>query len=592
MAEGSGHGASGQDLAAIEQATLANLADGVLTISPDGRIQSINPAAARLLGLSDEAGGSLREVLPDDGGADDFLDALMAPVSGEAAPEVVGFAAPGIARRLRVRSTAYRLAHGRDAGRLLVTASFTDVTELERLAEREAELARQLREQHQALQGAYRDLEGNAERLRVSGRQLQFVRIGATIGVFALITAAGLYGWTQTRQGLFGEAPSVAASDGITLSPRPVNARIAVVGALDAGALVSVVGPFDGLVRAREFRYGGAVERGAPLITMDTAEVEVRLREARTALIRVQQRIVELRGWANGFEVSRARRQVAAAELEAGDLRTRVGQTAALLARGIIPAEEHRNLLQQQRNQSLQMQAARQDLEATLARGDAENVRIAELELANAEVRVRDLEADVAAAVVNAPVSGVVLLPPEPQGGQRPQTVEVGSRISRGQTMLVIGDLERFQVRAQVDEIDIGKLRVGQPVQVTGDAFAGIALEGRVAAVAAQASAETGRTGLPSFAVNVEIGGIPPESRQRLAVGMSANLSIITYDNPQGFVVPPDAVQEGAEGRLVRLRRGAAVIEVPITIGIAMPDGVEIRGALQAGDVVLMGAAR
>lgn len=592
MAEGSGLGATGQDLAAIEQATLANLADGVLTVSPDGRIQSINPAAARLLGLAEPAGASLREVLPDDGGADAFLDALLAPVSGEAAEEVVSFTASGVTRRLRVRSAAHRLAHGQDAGRLLLTASFTDVTELERLAEREAELAGQLREQHQALQTAYRDLEGNAERLRVSGRQLQIVRIGATIGVFALILGAGLYGWTHTRAGLFREVPAASIGDGVTLTPRAVNARIAVVGALDAGALVSVVGPFDGLVRTREFRYGGAVERGAALITMDTAEVEVRLREARTALIRVQQRIAELRGWANGFEVSRARRQVAAAELEAGDLRTRVAQTAALLARGIIPAEEHRNLLQQQRNQALQMQAARQDLEATLARGDAENVRIAELELANAEVRVRDLEGDIAAAVVTAPVSGVVLLPPEPQGGQRAQTVEVGSRISRGQTMLVIGDLERFQVRAQVDEIDVGKLRVGQAVQVTGDAFAGIVLEGRVASVAAQASAEAGRSGLPSFAVTVEIAGIPPEDRQRLAVGMSANLSIITYDNPQGFVVPPEAVQEGTQGRIVRLRRAGALLEVPVTIGIATPDGVEIRGALQAGDVVMPGAGR
>jgi hypothetical protein len=186
----------------------------------------------------------------------------------------------------------------------------------------------------------------------------------------------------------------------------------------------------------------------------------------------------------------------------------------------------------------------------------------------------------------------VVLLPPEPQGGRRPETVEVGSRVTRGQTMLVIGDLERFQVRAQVDEIDVGKVRMGQAVQVTGDAFAGMTLEGRVTSVAAQASAEAGRSGLPSFGVTVEIGDIPPEDRQRLAVGMSANLSIITYDNPQGFVVLPDVVREGTQGRMVRLRRDNVVMEVPVSIGIATPDGVEIRGALQAGDIVLMPAAR
>ena len=580
-----------RDLLEVGRATLESLSDGVITINPDGRIRALNPAGAALLGVEaaqiGAPGATLRDILPDDGGADGFLDALLAPVAGEPAPGVVDFTRHGQRRRFRLAARAHRLSAGGDVGRLVVTASFTDVTELERLVESEAALAAQLREQHQKLQTAYRELEGSAERLKTNARLLQFARIGATLGVFMLFMGAGLYAWTQARDGLLGGGGDVTTGeDSITLAPRPVTARIAVVGALDAGAQVSVVGPFDGLVRERRFRYGGAVERGEVLLRMDTAAVEVALREARSALIRAQQRVEELRGWANGFEVSRTRRSVAAAELEAGDLRTRVGASAALLARGIIPAEEHRNLLQQQRNQLLQMQAARQDLEATLARGDAETGRIAGFELANAEVKVRDLEADVAAANIHAPVSGVVLLPPQPEGGRRTETIETGSRVSRGQTMLVIGDLESFQVRAQVDEIDVGKLRIGQPVQVTGDAFSDITLTGRVASVAAQASAEgNSRTGLPSFAVTIEISGITAEQRRRLAVGMSASLAIITYDNPAAFVVPPVAVREAGDGRVVRLRNGR---EVPVTIGIAQPEGVEIRGELREGDVVVL----
>ncbi len=93
------------DRAAIERATLESLADGVLNIAADGRIHAINPAAARLLGIEAGPGIGLRDVLPDDGGADDFLDAVLAPVSGEAAPPVVGLGS----RRLAVRSQAHRL---------------------------------------------------------------------------------------------------------------------------------------------------------------------------------------------------------------------------------------------------------------------------------------------------------------------------------------------------------------------------------------------------------------------------------------------------------------------------------------------------
>jgi len=37
----------------------------------------------------------------------------------------------------------------------------------------------------------------------------------------------------------------------------------------------------------------------------------------------------------------------------------------------------------------------------------------------------------------------------------------------------------------------------------------------------------------------------------------------------------------------VRVRSGGQVREVPITIGVTTPDGVEVRGAVAAGDVVL-----
>jgi hypothetical protein len=124
-------------------------------------------------------------------------------------------------------------------------------------------------------------------------------------------------------------------------------------------------------------------------------------------------------------------------------------------------------------------------------------------------------------------------------------------------------------------------------VSVSGDAFSEFTLTGEVTGVAAQASSEPGRSGLPSFAVTVHIRGVTAEQRARLAVGMSANLSIVTYDNPEAVVLPPEAVREGAEGRVVRVRQGGAVREVPVTIGISTPEGVEVRGALSAGDVVL-----
>jgi PAS domain S-box-containing protein len=579
------------------RSALDSMTDGVLTVGPDGRISALNRAGADMLGCEPEeaVGTTLQMLLPEDGSADEFLDAVLAPVgagSDSAGSRVVVDATlAGRARRLAVTSRAYRMRLGPQRGRIALTAVFADVTEMERLAEAEASLNRELREQHARLQSAYLQLEQSAEQIRTSGRRLQVVRIAATFGVFLLFAGAGLYAWAPGwNPGGGSSAESMPSFGTITTTPQPVSLRIAVVGVLDAGSLVSVVAPFDGLVRERLFRYGNQVERGEPLLRLDNGEVEVRLREARSAMIRARQKVDELRGWATGQEVSRTRRQQAAAEMEANDLRTRLAQTKMLLDRGIVPAEEYRTLQQQQRNQQLQLQAARADVEATLARGDSENLRIAEFELANADVKVRELESDLGNASVSAPVSGVVLVPPDPGGGRRAETMEVGSRVMRGQAMFTIGNLESFQVRAAVDEIDVGKVRVGQSVAVTGDAFSGLELTGRVASVAAQANSESSaRTGMPTFSVTVSIEDVTPEQRRQLSVGMSASLSIIAYENPNAIVLPPAAIRTEGTERVVQLREGlGGVRRVPVTLGISTPDGIEIRNGLSPGDTIVL----
>ena len=165
--------------------------------------------------------------------------------------------------------------------------------------------------------------------------------------------------------------------------------------------------------------------------------------------------------------------------------------------------------------------------------------------------------------------------------------IAVGSRVTRGQTMVSIGDLETLSVKAKVDEIDINKVRVGQPVTVTGDAFDDTSLSGKVVSVAAQAQGEsTTRTGMATFPITVLIAQLTPEQRARVHVGMSANLSIIAYDNKDAIVVPPAVLREEDGRRVVRVQRNGAMESVPVTLGISTPDGVEVRSGLTPGDVV------
>ena len=70
----------------------------------------------------------------------------------------------------------------------------------------------------------------------------------------------------------------------------------------------------------------------------------------------------------------------------------------------------------------------------------------------------------------------------------------------------------------------------------------------------------------------------------RLGDGMSAALTVTLQDNPAGIVRPPEAVRQTASGPVVLRRDPASGVEaaVPLTLGEAVPGGLETRSGVRA----------
>ena len=136
---------------------------------------------------------------------------------------------------------------------------------------------------------------------------------------------------------------------------------------------------------------------------------------------------------------------------------------------------------------------------------------------------------------VRAPVSGVVVQVVS-LGKKQKAELEVGLQVSEGDVLLAVGNLEGLSVRAEVDEVDIGKMKTGQSVRVTGDAFPGLCLEGSVSAISFQARKATGT--IPMFDVLVTIDSLSPEQRNKIRLGMSSTLEVQVYNNPAAITLP------------------------------------------------------
>ena len=157
--------------------------------------------------------------------------------------------------------------------------------------------------------------------------------------------------------------------------------------------------------------------------------------------------------------------------------------------------------------------------------------------------------------------------------------------------MLTIGDLDGLSVTGEVDEVDIAKVRLGQPVDIRGDAFPGLELTGAIAHVSAQAGQTgQGKNTFPLFEVIVTIEDLTPAQRQQLRLGMSATLEVVVYEKPDSLLVPFSAVQtrNGKAWLRVRDRQTGGVKQIEVDTGVTTVDAVEIVRGLEPGDEVVL----
>lgn len=390
-----------------------------------------------------------------------------------------------------------------------------------------------------------------------------------------LILLVAVAGWT-----LRSPAQSPAATEQwLAVQPDALVHQIGLVGKIEPDTTITLTAPFDGNVQANLVEQGQRVEAGQVLLRMDPATLEVQLRDALSAQLKARRTVQEMQDWANGPAVSRARRSLRTAEMSAGNTQRKLTESETLFQRGIIPRNELDDLKQQTQQQQLDLASARSELQQAIAQGQGEYRQIAEMELTNATVKYDALRQLLEGREVKAPFSGIVVPPPganTPQAGANSNApVQAGSKVSQGQVLFGLANIERLKIVTKVSELDINRLHQGQAVEVLGDGFDGERLSGSVSVVSGLAITSDSQ-GSAQFPVTLSIPQLTPQQLQRVRLGMSARLTIVTYNNAQAMVVPAQAISAGEVE--YREAMDKPVERVKVTTGQATAQGVEVFG--------------
>ena len=209
-------------------------------------------------------------------------------------------------------------------------------------------------------------------------------------------------------------------------------------------------------------------------------------------------------------------------------------------------------------------------------------------------------------ARVTAPMGGVIVS----RGVELGQSVTSGvSSFNEGTVLFTVADLGSLLIKVNLNEVDIAKVRIGQPVRVTLDAYPQKTFMGKVRFVAPAAKVVDK---IKVFQVEVALDQLDPAFR----TGMSANVEILGERRPKALSIPLEALQR-REGQTVVYRLKATLPPkvmakakdglngrskfvwlsenwrdyfdvVPVDAGVATLERVEVRAGLKSGDQVAL----
>ena len=273
--------------------------------------------------------------------------------------------------------------------------------------------------------------------------------------------------------------------------------------------------------------------------------------------VKVGQLLVELDDAAFQSQAARARTQIRAAEADlnavhSGGTREEVLTNQAQLATARTERDAAQRNLEAMR--ALQQRGAASagevlDAESRLSTARAQvalleqklKQRYSGSDVAKVQAQGEEAKAAHAAAVellqqsnVRSPRDGTVYQLP----------VRQGQFVGAGDLLVQVADLSKVQLRAFVDEPDVGRLLPGQPVRVTWDALPGMTWEGKVTQVPTTV-VTLGTRNVGQFTCTVE------NPAEKLLPNVNVNVSIATAKHDNALTVPREAIHQDDGKRFV-----------------------------------------
>lgn len=371
------------------------------------------------------------------------------------------------------------------------------------------------------------------------------------------------------------------------------------------GQLLATFDKTDALERLQEAKDNLAVAQAKLQEVENQSELaptqaRLQVEQARASLLNAETKLAQLKEGAKTQDIEQAKAQVSQAKVTKDNAENEYKRYKTLFEQDAITRQQLESAEGKYLTAVEALKTAEQKLELLLAEPDPMELAAAEASVAQAKTNLRVAEANagslnirqqlltaqaqvaqaqnaVSSAERNVNLMNVV----SPIDGTVTEvSAQQGQVSGQSEALMVISDLKNLKVLANVDEIDVHSVKVGQAVDVKVESIPGKVFKGVVESIAEQGKVISS---VVYFEVTVKV----TDESGSLKAGMTADVDIIVDERPDVLLIPNAALESFRGHAMARIldENGEPSFK-QVEVGISDGTVREVISGLEIGEMV------
>ncbi|MBI3481275.1 MAG: efflux RND transporter periplasmic adaptor subunit [Nitrosomonadales bacterium] len=219
---------------------------------------------------------------------------------------------------------------------------------------------------------------------------------------------------------------------------------------------------------------GDHIDKGQVIAVLDSKELVARLQQAEAEVAVTKAKRVEVAAGARDEEIKQAQAVLQRVHSEQIQAENEFNRTGRLFKDKFVSQATLDTSASAYKVATARVAEAEEHLRLLLSGPRHETLALHEAQVSQAEANVRHMRSLLDQTRVTSPISGVLI----------ERYLDAGEVVMPEKPLVVIADTNRLRINAEVDETDAGRLKLGDPAEISAYAYPGKVYKGRIEEIA------------------------------------------------------------------------------------------------------------